>query len=83
MWARSSRLVEERAKSVEIWPRYESQWLITAQVEFVIKEADADGNGELDREEVMASLALWTKLLKSTQGEEEDGGDKSSLCSVM
>ena len=49
-------------------------------VDFVMKEADADGNGELDREELLASMALWTKLLK-VPGQPED--PKSNLCSVM
>lgn len=48
-------------------------------VDFVMKEADTNGDGVLDREEVLASLALWTKLLQGT--EEKDKASK--LCSVM
>ena len=49
-------------------------------VDFVMKEADADGNGELDREELLASMALWTKLLKTPDQEDPKA---SGLCSVM
>ena len=51
-------------------------------VDFILKEADADGNGVLDRDEVLASLALWTRLMKMAEPEEPASGF-SQLCAVM
>jgi Ca2+-binding EF-hand superfamily protein len=51
-------------------------------VDFILKEADADGNGVLDRDEVLASLALWTRLMKMAEPEEPASGF-SQLCSIM
>ena len=49
-------------------------------VDFVMAEADTDKNGTLDREEVLASLAAWTKLLQMA-GDQND--DASSMCLLM
>ena len=43
-------------------------------MDFILKEADADGNGVLDRDEVLASLALWTRLMKMAEPEEPASG---------
>ena len=51
-------------------------------VDFILKEADADGNGVLDRDEVLASLALWTRLMKMAEPEEPTSG-LSQLCAIM
>ena len=51
-------------------------------VDFILKEAVADGNGVLDRDEVLASLALWTRLMKMAEPEEPASGF-SQLCAVM
>ena len=52
-------------------------------VDFILKEADADGNGVLDRDEVLASLALWTRLMKMAEPEEPASGFSPPLCAVM
>ena len=49
-------------------------------VDFVMAEADTDKNGTLDREEVLASLAAWTKLLQLAEGNNDDA---SSMCLLM
>ena len=48
-------------------------------VDFVMAEADLDKNGTLDKEEVLASLAAWTTLLKRQTA----AGAESASCSLM
>ena len=52
------------------------------KVQEIVAKADADGNGVLDRDEVLASLALWTRLMKMAEPEEPASGF-SQLCAVM
>lgn len=61
----------------------EAKWVAVTDddVDFVIAQADTNGDGLLDRDEVLASLALWTKLLKGA--EEKDNLKASALCSLM
>ena len=47
-------------------------------IDFVMAAADTDKDGKLDRDEVLASLALWSQLLKCSEAKRN-----SMLCSIM
>ena len=54
----------------------------TSHAANILRRFDRDGNGVLDRDEVLSSLALWTRLMKMAVPEEPASGF-SQLCAVM